>query len=113
MHLRNGLRVKPDRDMIVQIDDKEFKVYDISEEGISLYVDNEESEQLLKDIKSLKVFLDDETLLLSVNYLKTIFQNEQILKIIYKISAMGDDILKLKYYMIEKQNEILREIHKF
>lgn len=113
MHLRDGLRIKPDRDMIVKIDDKEFKVYDISNRGISLYIDSVELKEKLKHIKSLKVLLDDEKLHLSVSYLKTIIENEKILKIIFKISAMGEDISKLKYYITEKQNEILREIYKF
>lgn len=113
MHLRNGLRVKPDRNVIVTVNDREFKVYDISVRGISINIDTVEEEEYLKDVKSLKLSNDDNSLDLSVKYLKTISENDKILKIIFTISTIGDDELILNQYIVDKQNEILREIHKY
>ena len=113
MHLRDGLRLKPDRNMIIKINSQEFRVYDISTRGISIFIDNKDEEKLLKKIKSLIVSLEDESLDLGVRYLKTIEQNGTILKIIFTISTIGNDYIKLNNYMIKKQNEILREIHNY
>lgn len=113
MHLRNGLRVKPDIDMIVNVNKQEFKVYDISESGISIFIKTIEEENLLKDAKSIKILFNNEELRLNARYLKTISENGKILKIIFNISAMGDATLKISQYIVNKQNEILREIHEY
>ena len=113
MHLRDGVRVKPDRKIVVNVEEKEFKAYDISTNGISLYISTIEEESILKDITSLKISFDEEELDLSVRYLKTISDNGKILKIIFTINTISDDTKKLNQYVVDKQNEILREIHEF
>ena len=113
MHLREGVRVKPDRDIVVNVNEEEYKAYDISEKGISIYINSEEEEKKLKDLTSLNVVLDEKELELSVRYLKTISDNGNILKIIFIINTIGDDSKKLNQYIVNKQNEILREIHQY
>jgi len=113
MHLRKGVRVKPDRNIIINVDKKEFKVYDISTKGVSIHIDNEEEEELLKSISSTKVLLDDKEVELSVKYLKTISDNDTVLKVIFTLNTIGDDSSILNQYIVDKQNEILREIHQY
>lgn len=112
-HLRDGLRVKSDNNMIIKINEQDFRVYDISTRGISIYISSVEEEELLKSKKSAKLFLDDKILGLSMRYLKTITQNDEILKIVFMISFTEDDKSILNQYVVNEQNKILREIHNY
>lgn len=112
-HLRNGLRVKPDKEMIVNANERDFKVYDISENAISLYIDSVEEEEYLKKVKSIKISINNSTLILNVKYLKTIFQDDKVLKIIFKTSTTASNAVLLNKFIVDKHNEILREIHNF
>lgn len=113
MHLRDGLRLQPDKKMNINIDGVEFMIYDISMNGISVFINNEDEEKLLKQAKSLVIYLENESLDLSVKYIKTINQDDVILKVVLSIDTVGDNHIKLKNYMAKKQNEILREIHEY
>ncbi|MCW8894983.1 MAG: hypothetical protein OQK48_01345 [Sulfurimonas sp.] len=113
MHLRNGLRVKSDNNMIINVNEQNFRVYDISTRGISIYISSTEEEELLKSTKSAKLFLDDKVLNLSMRYLKTITENDKILKIVFIISSTENDKSILNQYIVNKQNKILREIHDY
>ena len=112
-HLRNELRVKPDRKVIVIVDDNEYEVYDLSKKGISLYIDTADKEELLKPTKFMQLMLDNSVINLSVKYLKTITQDSKPLKIIFIISTIAHDDILINKYIVNKQNEIIREIHKF
>ncbi len=113
VHLRDGLRVKFDISTVINIDNQEFELYDISMKGISIKINSSEKEEFLKSKKSINFFLEDSELHLSLKYLKTIGKNDNILKIIFLISANSVDTLKLSQFITKRQNEILREIHEY
>jgi len=110
-HLREGIRIKSNRELLISSDKKDFFVYDISQEGISLYINSQEDEEHLKNQKSLKLKLYGEKLHIDIKYIKTIYENKQILKIIFKIFVRNDISVKINDYMISKQNEIIKELH--
>lgn len=113
VHLRDGLRVKFSNSTIAKASNREFEVYDISMKGISIKISSEEEEEFLKARSSLKIFLEDDELHLNLKYLKTICENDNILKIIFLISLNSEDSSKLNQFIVKRQNEILREIHEY
>jgi len=113
MHLREGVRIKTFDDMYIVVDEKKYKVYDISLKGISIYIDDEVQEAQLKKKASMKIIYDDKTLPVDVKYLKTIYENEKILKIIFLIYTPDECDVIINDYLNKKQNEIIREIHKY
>jgi hypothetical protein len=113
VHLRDGLRVKFDTSTSAKAGNREFEVYDISMKGISIKISSEEEEEFLKDRSSIKFYLEDDELHLNLKYLKTISENDNILKIIFLISLKSEDSSKLNQFIVKRQNEILREIHEY
>lgn len=113
VHLRDGLRVKFSTRTIAKASNREFEVYDISMKGISIKISSEEEEEFLKARSSIKLFLEDDELQLNLKYLKTISENDNILKIIFLISLNSEDYSKLNQFIVKRQNEILREIHEY
>lgn len=113
VHLRDGLRVKFSTRTIAKASNCEFEVYDISMKGISIKISSEEEEEFLKARSSIKLFLEDDELQLNLKYLKTISENDNILKIIFMISLNSEDYSKLNQFIVKRQNEILREIHEY
>lgn len=114
MHLRNAVRIKPEQDMQIKIGTKEFQIYDISENGISIYIDSIEDEDLLKNKKSIDLLFNNKTLHVNIEYLKTIFNdNGCVLKIIFSMFNTGDVALQIKNYIAKRQNEIIKEIHNY
>jgi hypothetical protein len=81
--------------------------------GVSIKISSEEEEGFLKARSSLKLFLEDDELRLSIKYLKTITENDSILKIIFLISLNSEDSSILNQFIVKRQNEILREIHEY
>jgi len=114
MHLRNAVRIKPEQDMQIKIGTKEFQIYDISENGISIYIDSIEDEDLLKNKKSIDLLFNNKTLHVNIEYLKTIVNdNGCVLKIIFSMFNTGDVALQIKNYIVKRQNEIIKEIHNY
>ena len=114
MHLRNSIRIKPEHDLNVSIDTKEFTVHDISEKGISLNINDKEDEEFIKEKKSMDLLLFDKKLQINIKYLKTIYDdNGDILKIIFLMFNTGDVKLNIHNYVMNRQNEIIREIHMY
>jgi hypothetical protein len=113
VHLRDGLRVKFSTSTIVKASSREFEVYDISMKGISIKISSVEEEDFLKRISSVKLYLEEDELHLNLKYLKTVSENDSILKIIFLISLNSEDSLKLNQFIVKRQNEILREIHEY
>lgn len=113
VHLRDGLRVKFSTSTIAKTGGREFEVYDISMKGISIKISRSEEEEFLKERKFLKLFLEESELHLNLKYLKTVRDNEKILKIIFLISLNSEDTSVLNQFIVKRQNEILREIHEY
>lgn len=113
-HLRKGIRIKPSEDIQVLIDEQKFRIYDISERGISIYIRDPVEEAMLKQKTSMNILLNDELLSIDVKYLKTIYDdNGKELKIIFTIFATNSSDSKIHDYINKKQNKIIREIHRY
>ncbi len=110
-HLRESVRIKTNDELVISIDDKKFQVYDISQKGISIFVKDEDEENFLKEQKSIKFFLNNELLPIDIEYLKTVYEDEKILKAIFNIFSITEVNSKISDYISKKQNEIIREIH--
>lgn len=114
MHLRNSIRIKPEQDLSIKIDTKEFKVYDISQKGMSIYVDSMEDEELLKSKKSIDLFFHNKVLHVNIEYLKTVYNDSgDMLKIIFSMFNTGAVASYINNYIMERQNEIIKEVHSY
>ena len=113
MHQREGVRVKTNGALSVLVGAKEFEVYDISKKGISIFIKNTQEEQLLKMQRSTTLLIQNEMLEISLSYLKTIYEEGKILKIIFTMNTSKESKKRIEEYLTSKQNEILREIHQF
>ena len=114
MHLRKNVRIKPENDMYIQLEDKTFQVYDLSEMGVSLHVTNSEDENLLKSKKSLDLILFDKIAHVNTEYLKTVHNKDgKILKIIFNMYNTSQSATTIKDYLMQRQNEVIKEIHEF
>ena len=113
MHQRDGVRVKTNGTLFILVGAQEFEVYDISKKGISIFIHNEQEEQLLKMQRSTTLLIQNEMLEISLSYLKTVYENEKVLKIIFTIQTSKESKKRIEEYITSKQNEILREIHQF
>jgi len=113
MHQREEIRVKPNKQLSINDQSREFKVYDISIKGISIAIESEEDETFLKNKQSIYLLLKNETLTLEVEYLKSIFVEERLVKLIFLIipDAYGTSIIQ--HYITSRQQEIIREIHQY
>ena len=114
MHLRNNVRIKPEDDIFFRINDREYKIYDLSENGVSVYAQTQEDEGILKKKKSLDLVFFDKTVHINSEYLKTVYsENGEILKIIFNMFNSSDITLLIKNYLMKRQNEIIKEIHNY
>lgn len=114
MHRRKYVRIKPEDDILIKLDDKEFKIYDLSEKGVSIHVDNSEDEKLLKTKKSLDLIFFDKVIHINTEYLKTVYDdNGEMLKIIFNMYNVSETANIIKDYLMTRQNEILMEIHSY
>lgn len=113
MHQREGIRIKPNDDMKIKAQEKEFRVYDISQKGISIYIQDAQEEQFLKNQKSMQLVLDKTPLRLETEYLKTVYVENQPLKIVFLILPTDTVFSKIQNYLSITQNEIIREIHNY
>jgi len=112
-HLREGIRVTASNEIQVRVDEEEFRVYDISEKGISIYIHDPVEEAFLKNKSSMDILLNDESFHIDVKYLKTIYSEDgKELKIIFTTFATNRGDSKIHDYINKKQNEIIREIHR-
>ena len=112
-HLREEIRIKTFDDMQAVIDEEEYVIYDISHKGISINIQDQIQETLLKKKASMKIIFNNETLALDIKYLKTIYDGDKILKIIFLIFPPNKTASIIHDYLTKKQNELIREIHKF
>lgn len=114
MHLRQSIRIKPSTIVNAIVHDRTFKVYDISELGISISISNEDEEKFLKEQKSIKITIFREILEIQIKYLKTIrSENGEILKIIFLILSAGKGSKIIHDYLSQQQTEIIREVHNY
>jgi hypothetical protein len=111
MHQRNGVRVKTNGALTILVNAKEFEVYDISAKGISITLQNQEEEKLLKQQRSTTLLIQNEMIEIDLEYLKTVYEDKRILKIIFHMHTTHASKKKIEEYLTSKQNEILREIH--
>lgn len=112
-HLREELRFKEKPPTRISVDGREFGVYDLSEKGISVHVQSEDDVNFLKKQKQLSLLLEQKTLNLKVLYLKTAYQEEKALKVIFKTAMTDKNFVMLRHYLISRQSELIREIHAF
>lgn len=113
-HLREGIRIKASQGMYALVDKQKFSIYDISQKGISIYISDPIEELILKKKTSISILLNDEQLHIDVKYLKTIYhETGKELKIIFTIFATNSGDSKIHDYINKKQNEIIREIHRY
>lgn len=112
MHQREGVRVKTNGALWIVIKKFKFEVYDISAKGISIFIRNPQEEEFLKQQRSAKLFIENILAPISMEYLKTVYEEDQILKIIFTVHAMKESKKEIEKYLTNKQNEILREIHR-
>ena len=112
MHQREGVRVKTNGALWIVIKKFKFEVYDISAKGISIFIRNPQEEEFLKQQRSAKLFIENIPAPISMEYLKTVYEEDQILKIIFTVHAMKESKKEIEKYLTNKQNEILREIHR-
>ena len=113
MHQRNGIRVKTNKALFILVNAQEFEVYDISAKGISVFLQNQEEEDLLKHQRSTTLLLNNEMLEIDLEYIKTVYEDAKILKIIFGMYTTQSSKKRIEEYLTSKQNEILREIHQF
>jgi len=113
MHLRENIRIKPEDDMRITIVSQKFDVYDISENGISIKIKSKEDDRLLKRMESLTLSHNDDTIYINVKYLKTVYFNQEILKVIFLMFNSSETATKIKKYLMNRQNEIINEINLF
>lgn len=114
MHLRKNVRIKPENDIFIHLEDKKFQVYDLSEDGLSVHVDLVEDENLLKSKKSLDLVFFDKVAHVNTEYLKTVYNDSgEILKIIFKMYNSSESATIMKGYLMQRQNEVIKEIHQF
>ena len=114
MHLRKNVRIKPENDIFIHLEDKKFQVYDLSEKGVSVYVDLVEDENLLQSKKSLDLVFFDKIAHVNTEYLKTVYNdNGDILKVIFNMYNVSDSATIIKDYLMQRQNEVIKEIHEY
>ncbi len=112
-HMREGIRIKTFDEMQVIVDEEKYKVYDISQKGVSISIDDQVQEEFLKNKASMKIIYNDEILPVNVKYLKTIYENDEILKIVFLMFTSDESSSIIHDYLNKKQNEIIREIHNY
>lgn len=113
-HLREGIRIKTSDEIQIHVDKQEFRIYDLSERGISIYISDPIEEAFLKNQASMHILLNGELLPINVKYLKTIYDEDgKELKIIFTIFATNRGDSQIHNYINKKQNEIIREIHRY
>lgn len=113
MHQRDGIRVKTNGALFILVNGHEFEVYDISAKGISVFLQNQEEEKLLKRQRATTLLINNEMLEIDLEYIKTVYEDEKILKIIFGMYTTQSSKKRIEEYLTSKQNEILREIHQF
>ena len=113
MHQREGVRVKTNGALFIQKDEQRFEVYDISKKGISIFISTEEEESFLKAQRSATLIIANTNWEISLSYLKTVYEHDKILKIIFEMQTSKESKNRIDDYITNKQNEILREIHQF
>ncbi len=111
MHQREGIRVKPRKELLIKAENKIFNVYDISIKGISISVDDVADATFLKNKKSIDLLLESGTITIDTKYLKSIYLNEKLLKTVFTILPQSHVASHIHNYIVERQNEIIREIH--
>lgn len=113
MHLREGVRIKPDDDMHVVVNEKTYKVYDLSLEAVSIYVSSEDEIQTLKPIKYVKLGFYDKTIRINVAFHKAIYYEGKILKAVFMMYNSGKNSDMIHTYINMRQTQIIKEIHAF
>jgi len=114
MHLRDGIRIKTYKDMSIRTHEKSLDVYDISENGISISIDDTVEENFLKKKAAFKLIYNNEVLNIDVKYIKTIYdEDDKVLKMAFKMFPTNESAIKIHNYINKKQNGILQEIHRY
>lgn len=113
MHQREEIRIKPDEELLVQVNEKTFSVYDISQKGISIYIDDNNDEDLLKKTGSIKLLLENGSLSIDTKYFRTVSSNNGSIRVVFILMPSSSASEKIHSYVIKRQNEIIREIHQY
>ncbi len=112
-HLREEIRIKANSKMPVHAQSREFSLYDLSEKGISLHVGGEEDVVFLEQVKHVSLMLEHEKVDLDVRFLKPVYKEGKVLKVIFKMFMTDKSFVRIKHYLTVKQTEYIREIHAF
>lgn len=114
MHQREEIRVKPDKELLVQVNEKTFNVYDISQKAISICLDdNNNDEDFLKKTASMKLLLEKGPLSIDTRYFKTVSSEKCPNKVVFILMPSSNASEKIHAYILKRQNEIIREIHQY
>lgn len=112
MNQREEIRVRPNGELNISVNDKLFNIYDISKKAIAVNADDPEDEEMLKKTGSIKLMFEDSTLNVDTKYLKSIQKDDGTFKIVFLLIPNEKATQKINSYVANRQNEIIREIHK-